>query len=84
MENPKPLACSLSCIGALVLVVAYRGYRVGELPAGSNFWRAFRPNREDNSIAFHFFLALYFCGGIALCAWGLLATIGMAPALRWR
>jgi hypothetical protein len=72
-------------VGAGVLAIAYRGYRNGELPAGSNgFAGQYRPNRDDNPLAFHFFLILYFAGGIALCVWGLLAMIGLAPPLRWR
>lgn len=35
--------------------------------------RAFRPNRDDNPLAFRFFLALYYRGGMALAVWGLLA-----------
>ncbi|HEU4619045.1 MAG TPA: hypothetical protein VFV10_13475 [Gammaproteobacteria bacterium] len=70
--------------GAGVLAVAYRGYLRGELRAGANgFAGVYRPNRRDNPLAFHFFLLLYFCGGIALCVWGLLAMIGLAPPLRW-
>ena len=71
-------------VGTGLLAVAYHGYRVGELPAGANFWRAYRPNREDNRLAFHFFLVLYGCVGLALCVWGLLALLGMAPDLKWR
>jgi hypothetical protein len=72
-------------VGAGLLAYAYRAYQIGELRAGTNLWRGvYRPNREDNPFAFRFFLALYFCGGIALCVWGLLALIGMAPPLRWR
>ncbi|MBS0437919.1 MAG: hypothetical protein JSS33_00765 [Proteobacteria bacterium] len=70
--------------GSGILAVAYNGWRSGELPAGSRGWRSYRPNRDDNPIAFHLFLALYVCGGIALCVWGLLELGGMAPPLRWR
>jgi hypothetical protein len=31
-----------------------------------------------------FYLVMYFCCGAGLCGWGLLAVIGMAPALKWR
>ncbi|MEO8460711.1 MAG: hypothetical protein ABI451_09295 [Dokdonella sp.] len=71
-------------MGSGVLAVAWRGYRIGELPAGSNFLSAFRPNRNDQPLAFHFFLALYFCAGMALVVWGLLTLIGMAPPLKLR
>lgn len=71
-------------IGAGLLAIAYRGYCNGELPAGSKGLSPYRPNRDDNPLAFRFFLALYFCGGLALCVWGLLELGGMAPPLRWR
>ena len=73
----------LLAVGVGLLVVAYQGYRAGELRAGSNFLRGvYRPNREDNPFAFHFFLTLYFCAGLALCVWGLLALLDMAPAIK--
>lgn len=72
----------LILLGAGVLAVAWQGYRAGELPAGSRGWRAYRPTREDNPLAFHFFLALYLCGGMALAVWGILALFGTAPALK--
>jgi hypothetical protein len=31
-----------------------------------------------------FYLVRYFCCGVGLCVWGLLAVIGMAPARKWR
>ncbi|MGH8748301.1 MAG: hypothetical protein ACREU5_04265 [Burkholderiales bacterium] len=75
----------LLAAGAGLLAVAYRGYRVGELHAGSNFWRgAYRPNREDNPLAFQIFLVLYFGAGLALSVWGLLALLGMASDLKLR
>lgn len=77
-----PGALFLMIIGAGVLAVAYLGYRKGELPAGSSFLRAYRPNRTDNPLAFHCFLVLYFCAGMALAVWGLLILIGMAPPLK--
>jgi hypothetical protein len=71
--------------GALLLFVAWRGWRNGELPAGaSGFTQAFRPNRQDNPFAFHFFLLLYVGSGVALLAWALLELFGMAPPLKWR
>lgn len=70
--------------GGGILAAAYNGWVKGELPAGSKGFRAYRPNRYEDPAAFHFFLALYVCGGIALCVWGLLELGGMAPPLRWR
>lgn len=81
---PLPSALFLLAIGGGVLAVAYRGYRNGELPAGASGFRAYRPNREDNPLAFRFFLVLYLCGGMALSVWGLLALVGMAPPLKLR
>jgi hypothetical protein len=72
-------------VGSVVLAIAYRGYHTGELPAGSNGFAApYRPNRNDNPLAFHFFLILYGVAGISLCVWGLLAMIGLAPPIAWR
>ncbi|MGH7311642.1 MAG: hypothetical protein ACREJV_00585 [Candidatus Rokuibacteriota bacterium] len=70
--------------GVGVLVVARRGYVSGVLPAGTAFFRPWRPTRDDNPLAFHFFLALYFCAGMALLVWGILALFGGAPPLRLR
>lgn len=72
----------LLTIGTMLLMVTHRGYRSGEVRAGSSLGKPYRPTRADNPIAFHFFLALYFSGGLALCVWGLLAMVGMAPPLR--
>lgn len=74
----------LLAAGVGLLAVAYHGYRAGELRAGSNFLRGvYRPDREDNRLAFHLFLILYFCAGLALSVWGLLALSGIAPDLKW-
>lgn len=57
----------------------------GVLPAGTNFFRGrWMPTRKANPFAFHFFLALYFSGGMALSVWGLLCLVGMAPPLPWQ
>ena len=77
-------AVLLIACGSGVLAVAYRGWRDGELPAGAKGRHPYRPNREDNPMAFHFFLVLYFLGGFALTVWGLLALVGMAPPLKMR
>jgi hypothetical protein len=73
---------TLILLGAGVLAVAWQGYLAGVLPAGAAGMRAYRPNRVDNPFAFHCFLALYFCGGLTLTVWGILALFGAAPALR--
>jgi hypothetical protein len=73
----------LLAFGSGILAVAWQGYRDGELPAGPNGLRGrWMPNRTANPVAFHFFLVLYFCGGMALAVWGLLALVGMAPPLK--
>jgi hypothetical protein len=75
----------LLVFGIGVLAVAWQGYRRGELPAGSNFLNgSYKPTREDSPLAFHVFLALYLCGGIALAAWGLLMVFGVAAPLKLR
>lgn len=76
-------ALILLAFGSGILAVAWHGYRDGVLPAGPDFLRGrFMPSRAANPLAFHFFLALYFAGGMALAVWGLLALVGMAPPLR--
>lgn len=78
-------ALFLLVVGGGILAVAWHGYRVGVLPAGPNFFRGrWMPSREANPFAFHFFLVLYFGGGMALTVWGLLSLVGMAPPLPLR
>lgn len=78
-------ALFLLASGGGVLAIAWHGYRDGVLPAGTNFFRSrWMPTREANPFAFHFFLALYFSGGMALSVWGLLCLAGMAPPLPWQ
>jgi len=74
----------LIAIGAAILVVVRRGWLAGEVRAGVAYDRAYRPNRDDNPIAFHFFLALYFASGVALIVWGVLALFGAADPIRLR
>lgn len=81
---PFPGALILIALGAVVLAVAYRGRLTGELPAGARGLSAYRPNRTDNPLAFHFYFFLYVCGGLALAVWGLLILIDMAPPLALR
>ncbi|MGH8752728.1 MAG: hypothetical protein ACRET9_02320 [Burkholderiales bacterium] len=71
-------------IGALLLAVAWRGYVSGELRAGVAYFRPYRPSREDNPLGFYFYLALYFCCGMVLTVWGILALFGGAPAIKLR
>jgi hypothetical protein len=80
--SSAPSALFLRAIGGEVLAVACHGFRSGELPAGCRRLRAYRPRRADSPLAFHFFLALYFSGGMALAVWGLLILAGMAPPLK--
>ena len=80
---PRPVgAVILMLLGAGILAVAWQGYRKGVLPAGNSGLRAYRPTRIDNPLAFHFFLTLYLCSGLALCTWSVLSFFGAAPALQ--
>lgn len=74
----------LIIFGAGVLAVAVQGWRRGELPAGSKGFRAYRPNRSTDPLAFHFFLVLYLGAGFTLTVWGLLMLEGMAAPLKLR
>ena len=82
---PRCLAIPLLIgMGAALLMAAYRGYMKGEVRAGTSLLAPYRPNRDESPLAFNLFLLVYFCGGLALCVWGLLGMLGMAPMPRWR
>jgi hypothetical protein len=66
--------------GVGILAVAYRANQVGEIPAGAGL-RPYRPTRTANPVAFHFFLTLYLCGGLALVVWAILALAGVAAPI---
>ena len=70
--------------GVFLFLVARHGYHSGELRAGRAYYRAYRPNREDNPLAFHFYLVLYLCSSVVLTVWGILALLGAAPPIKWR
>lgn len=73
----------LLAFGAGLLRVALTSWRQGRVRAGSSLRGGrWEPGRESEPLAFVFFVGLYFCGGMVLCVWGLLAMVGMAPALR--
>jgi hypothetical protein len=63
--------------GLGIVAVAFNGYRIGEIPAGAGF----RPTRDDDPIAFHSFLTLYLCSGLALLVWGIFALFGLAEPM---
>lgn len=70
------------CMGALVLAYAWHGYKTGEVRAGSNgLFEIYRPNRWDNPLAYHFFLGMYFLGGMAMIIWGIYSLIGRAEPI---
>ncbi|MES0872467.1 hypothetical protein [Sinimarinibacterium thermocellulolyticum] len=71
-------------VGIGLLVAAYRGYVKGEIRAGRSGFKLYTPTREDNPLAFHFFLALYLLGGFALLIWGVLVLAGVADPLPLR
>lgn len=75
---------ALIAFGACLLVVARRGWVAGELRAGVEYFRVYRPNREDNPLAFHFYLVLYFVSGMVLVVWGILALFGAAAPIKLR
>jgi hypothetical protein len=82
---PRWLAIPLLLgMGAVLLMAAYHGYIKGEVRAGTSLLAPYCPNRDENPLAFNFFLLVYFGGGLALCVWGLLGMLGMAPMPRWR
>jgi hypothetical protein len=68
-------------IGLGLVVVAFRGHRLGELRAGSAGFKPYTPSRRDNPLAFHFFLVLYLCAGFALLVWGVFALLGIAKPM---
>ncbi len=71
----------LFIVGIGLLVVAYQGHRKGEIPAGSAGFKAYRPTRDDNPFAFHFFLVLYMGSGFSLLLWGVMVLAGLAEPL---
>lgn len=80
---PNAIVCLfIISMGALVLAVAWHGYKSGEVRAGaSGLFSVYKPNRWDNPVAFHFFLTLYFIGGMALIIWGVFSLIGRAAPI---
>jgi len=71
-------------VGFGVLAVARQGWQRGELRAGSRGSSAYRPRRQDEPAAFHFFFALYFVSGVAAVGYGLLMAFGAVPPLPLR
>lgn len=78
-------ALFLIVVGAGVLAVARQGWRRGELPAGARgFSGTYRPRRDHEPAAFHFFFALYAVSGVAAIAYGVLMAFGAVPPLPLR
>ena len=78
-------ALFLIAVGLGVLAVARRGWRDGELPAGSRgLFSTYRPRRDEEPAAFHFFLALYVVSGVAAIGYGFLMGFGAVPPLPLR
>lgn len=71
-------------VGLGVLAVARRGWRTGELPAGSRGLSPYRPRRDSEPGAFHLFLALYVAMGSSAVAYGVLMALGAVPPLPLR
>lgn len=70
--------------GALFLCAAHVGSRNGRVRAGNSFLRVHYVERDESPLAFRFCIAMYYCLGMGMCVWGLLAMVGMAPPLKWR
>lgn len=68
--------------GIGLLIYAYRAYVKGEVRAGRKGLELYTPTREDNPVAFHFFVTLYLFGGFALLIWGVLVLAGVAEPMR--
>jgi hypothetical protein len=68
-------------LGLGILVVAYRGHQAGEIRAGSAGFEPYTPSRSDAPLAFHAYLVLYVCAGLALLVWGLFALLGLAKPM---
>ena len=82
MALPAPIgALLLFFFGAGFLYVALRARRTGELPAGSNGLRAYRPRRDESPGAFHFFQLLYGALGLFLLGYGALMLAGRVAPL---
>lgn len=71
-------------VGAVLLFVAHSGRREGRVRAGTTIRGVWYAERHAHPLAFRFFVGMYYCAGMALCVWGLLAMVGMAPPLKWR
>ncbi|MBX3230089.1 MAG: hypothetical protein KIT84_25355 [Labilithrix sp.] len=78
------MAALVMLFGVVFLVVAWRGHRSGELPAGSKGFQAYRPNRHENPIAFHFFLCFYVVTGVGTILYGLASLIGVVDPIPLR
>lgn len=71
--------------GAGLLLVARRGWRDGEIPAGAYFLRGrFLPSRRNNPLVFHLFVLLYIVLGLWLGVYGLQILTGSAEPLPLR
>jgi hypothetical protein len=68
--------------GIGLLIYAYQAYVAGEVRAGRSGLRLYTPTREENPIAFHFFVCLYLFCGFALLMWGMLVLAGVAEPMR--
>lgn len=72
----------LIVVGVGLLAVAYRAHHVGDIRAGVAGLRPYRPTRAERPGAFHFYLTLYICVGLALLMWGVLVIAGVASPMR--
>ncbi|VVC75746.1 hypothetical protein AQUSIP_10400 [Aquicella siphonis] len=69
--------------GAGLLLVAWRAWKNGEIPAGSNFFKGrYAPSYKDNPLMFTLFLFIYAVGGILLLVCALALLTGRMPPLK--
>lgn len=71
-------------MGGGILAVTWNSWRRGEHRITYRGRTMYRIDRKNYPVAFKLVLVLYVCGGIALCAFGVLGLFGMAPSLRLR
>ncbi len=67
--------------GIGLLAVAYQAYRKGEIRAGSSGFKPYTPTREENPVAFYFFLSLYLVCGFTMLIWAILVLAGIAQPM---
>jgi hypothetical protein len=70
-------------LGIGILFVAWRAHISGELVV-VRFFRAYRPNRQDNPLGFYFYLGVLIVAGTFYTVWGIFIFMGLLRPLPWR